>query len=419
MSRKRKKQIYILDSLLLIVVFTLGAIFYLPYVDDENNMNPHPKIDATQLQKAIDLAAHYITQATLDNGQFVYRINMNPEVRLSKRYNMLRHAGTIYALASYHQHQKHHKKTNDRATTSALVKAMTFLKNETLRPVGPGYGKLAVWSNPIITRTQQPHLAKLGGTGLGLVAGLTLSTEIDAVLTEDDFFKMAAFIEFMQKEDGSFYSKYIPSEGGKNDRFVSLFYPGEAALGMALMYERFKQTQHLTVATNALMYLADLRKDQTQVEADHWALLATSKLLKHLDNSDPKVKRLKHHAKQIVQSMLNQKIKADEHSLYFGAVGPDGRTTPTATRLEGLIAIYDVMSQYEPEIAEPMKEAIYGGIDFLIRAQIKDGEYKGGFPRAIAQDPKQSDSYNRRVTEIRIDYVQHALSAMLQFEERF
>ena len=72
------------------------------------------------------------------------------------------------------------------------------------------------------------------------------------------------------------------------------------------------------------------------------------------------------------------------------------------------------------ELSRRIDDAIHLGIAFLLRAQIPDGLFAGGFPRAIAmldEDKPVSESSNNRVTEIRIDYVQHALSAIIQYRE--
>ena len=70
-----------------------------------------------------------------------------------------------------------------------------------------------------------------------------------------------------------------------------------------------------------------------------------------------------------------------------------------------------------------MVVAINEGMQFLLRSQIRSGKFAGGIPRAIhtlpEDHPQLTKSFNRRAAEIRIDYVQHALSAMLEFEQIF
>ena len=51
---------------------------------------------------AVSLCAGYLMDACTANGRFVYRVNLDPAVVLKPRYNILRHAGAMYALALYH-----------------------------------------------------------------------------------------------------------------------------------------------------------------------------------------------------------------------------------------------------------------------------------------------------------------------------
>ena len=70
-------------------------------------------------------------------------------------------------------------------------------------------------------------------------------------------------------------------------------------------------------------------------------------------------------------------------------------------------------------IVPHVASVIHRGVDFLIRAQVKDGPYAGAMPFAIARLPDGTNpgaaKFNRQVTEVRIDYVQHSLSAMVQY----
>ena len=107
----------------------------------------------------------------------------------------------------------------------------------------------------------------------------------------------------------------------------------------------------------------------------------------------------------------------------YGGFTVDGRTTPTAIRLEGLLAALDFLPADYSELRKQMIAAINEGLPFLLRSQIRSGEHAGGIPRAIQilpeEHPQFKKSFNRRATEVRIDYVQHALSAMLEYERIF
>ena len=50
--------------------------------------------------------------------------------------------------------------------------------------------------------------------------------------------RLGNFLLFMQNKDGGFYSKFIPEKGGRDDSWTSLYYPGEAALGLIMLSEK-------------------------------------------------------------------------------------------------------------------------------------------------------------------------------------
>jgi len=376
-------------------------------------------IDSNQLMEAIHLSAGYLIRQCRENGKFVYRINVNPAIQPRPRYNFLRHAGTIYALAFYDQAYPR------KVTQNALVRAAAFLKQSAIGPIPGINDQLAVWSHPKITRSNKPLQAKLGGTGLGLVALLSVEKRVPGTTPLEYLRKMGSFLLYMQKSDGSFYSKFIPGKGGRDDSWTSLYYPGEAALGLLMLYEKDPSLAWLQAAAKSMAYLARRRAGKQVVEADHWALLATAKLLPlyNLCRQPLPKAAIEHHAVQICDSILKSMPLKYDRSIRNGGFTEDGRTAPTAIRLEGLLAALGFLPAENSNLHKKIGVAIDDGIQFLLRSQIRSGEYAGGIPRAIHTLPEDhplfKKSFNRRATEVRIDYVQHALSAMLQYDRIF
>ena len=330
---------------------------------------------------------------------------------------MLRHAGSIYALGMYSN------QFPDEITQLAMQRAARFLKDRTIQPLPGRPDLLAVWSDPRIILRARPFEAKLGGTGLGLVALLSMEKIKPETTPIEDLRRMGNFLRYMQKEDGSFYSKFIPSEGGRSDRWKSLYYPGEAALGLLMLNERDPSAAWLNAAADAIAHLARIRAGKSEVEADHWALLATAKLLPIYDRSHRPLPRnaIVNHAIQICTSILNQAEPASPHLTTYGCFTHDGRTTPTATRLEGLLAALTFLPQDHAALRSRIKAKAGQGMSFLLSSQIIQGLYAGAIPRGVHPLPPTHPSYtrafNRRVSEVRIDYVQHALSAMIQYDQ--
>jgi hypothetical protein len=174
-----------------------------------------------------------------------------------------------------------------------------------------------------------------------------------------------------------------------------------------------------------MAYLARKREKIKEVPPDHWALLATERLLKHSEKLNPFTNKneLYSHAVKIVESLLKHDPDERPSSEYHGALTPDYRTTPTATRLEGLLAALSFLPDTYNRKRGSIENAVHEGIYFLLRASVNKGKFKGGMPRKflkIDDDGKIMErNLKKRDSEIRIDYVQHALSAMMQYEEMF
>jgi len=404
-------------------IFAFQIGLFLSSASSDTQQVPKP-FDFKQLTEAIHLAAGYLIKQCDPVGKFVYRINLNPDVTPEPKYNFLRHSGTIYALSQYE------KAYPDPDALQIIYRAALFLKKASIAPIPERYAPipegnelLAAWSVPAVTGSGKPIQAKLGGTGLGLVALLSLEQIKPGTTSLEYLRRLGNFIVFMQKEDGSFYSKFYPHHGGKNDKWTSLYYPGEAALGLLMLYEKDPDPLWLQTAANSIAYLTRLRAGKPSVPADHWALLATAKLLPLYDLCRKPLPKplIVEHAIQICKSILEAGPHFPANVLEFGCLTDDGRTTPTAIRLEGLLAALSFLPDENIELRNQIATAAKNGIGFLLKSQIKSGEYAGAIPRAVIplpeDHPKFSKSFNQRVTEVRIDYVQHALSAMLQYRQ--
>jgi len=369
------------------------------------------------LPEGIQDAAEYLLKNVESDGSFIYRVNMDPDVEVAERYNMVRHAGTIYSLCAYYDW------SGDADVLPVVRRTSQFLLDNGVGPIAEREDCLGVWSKLDITGREEPLQVKLGAVGLGLVALVGAEKLTPDVVTLAELQKLGNMIRYMQKPDGSFCCKYIPSEGGLRDDWQSLFYPGEAARGLLMLYERDPSPTWLEAAESALAYLALSRRGQGKAPPDHWALLATEKLLQI---TEPE--QLQHperlfidHAAQICNGICRSQIIASTHGLRVGGFAPDGRVTPTSTRLEGLLAALNILPSDHP-MREKVEYSVHLGMAFLRLAQVAEGRFQGAFPRAIELPPEAlppDHQQGPRVTEVRIDYVQHSLSAMIQYQRLF
>jgi hypothetical protein len=242
---------------------------------------------------------------------------------------------------------------------------------------------------------------------LGLVA-LAAVREVDPQSVPlEELQALGRFALFLQRDDGSFVHKY-QVESGPVPNWQSLYYPGEAALGFIALYEADHSREWLRAAGKALSYLAKSRAGLTTVPADHWALIATAKLLPYCVEGGCLASReeLVRHAVQVCESILRDQFRGSAAVGLDGAFDASGRTAPAATRLEGLLAAFEFLPK--GELKNQIESSTKRGIAFLLRAQVASGSELGGMPGAVMNRVLDS-------SEIRIDYVQHALSAWIRY----
>jgi hypothetical protein len=372
-----------------------------------------PQDAAPDVAVAIDRSARYLAALCDEQGRFTYRTHLDPAVALPPAYNVLRHAGAVYALAQYCQ------RSPDAEVQAAMQRGADFLRRKCVGPVADHPNLLAVWSDPDVTGDAPPRQAKLGGAGLALVALLNAERVAPGSTPLDQLRALGRFLIFMQKGDGSFYSKYFP-DSGRSDAWQSDYYPGEAALGLLLLYERDPALPWLRAAAQALDQLAQRGTREPATFPDQWFLLAAERLWVNAAETPVPVNRelLLAHARRICLDMLaDQQRQADDPQL-AGCYTPDGRSCPTATRLEGLLAATSFLLAAEPSLTDTLRQSIDDGVRFLLRCQIPDGPQAGAFPRVLSGfEPSADQGDGVRAQEVRIDYVQHALSALIQYEQ--
>jgi hypothetical protein len=371
-------------------------------------------VDSSELSSAIDAATRFLIKMCQANGRFIYRTHLGRSNVDSKRYNLLRHAGTIFAMSlAYERSPKEELR-------SAIIRSTHYLLDQ-IAPLPDTRTISALWSHPVESDETEVLTAKLGGTGLGLLALGCVERLFPGTVQLEELARLGDFLLFMQRPDGSFHTKYTPATGGFDDKFESLYYPGEGFMGLLAMYQLTRNDTWRIAAENGLLYLCRIREHHSSPPADHWSLLASRSYLKSALQIQHAIRAsVIRHAHSICRTILAEQI-LDRGSLIFGAFSADGRTTPTATRLEGILAALEFLPVDEfSELRDRIKYGSDAGISFLQASQAKSGKATGGFPRAIGhlKTSRLDDAkrFNRRAGEIRIDYVQHALSAMIEFE---
>lgn len=376
-----------------------------------------PRVSTADIDRGIGLAVDYILRAQRPDGSFVYLVNTDPAIPVPPGYSLLRHAGTVYSLGMAHAGQP------DARIERGMQAAVGFMRRCCLQAVQSGEG-MGIVEPPAVVADAGPLAYKLGGAGLGLMAMASLARSSPGAVPVDGMRGLARFGRHMMRWNGEFYARHVPGAGGRIEAGKALFYPGEMVLGWLMLHEREPSSELIEWSVRALSLLARQRAVEGTAPADHWALLATARLFVIAQREGLEIprQRLIDHALQICHTMLDGASGSPAVPSAAGSLvaGGWGSVTPTSTRLEGLLASLTFLPQAHP-IVPHVTAAVHRGMGFVLRAQWREGPYAGGVPMAIGRlfddGLAETARFNAAATEIRIDYVQHALSAMLQFRQ--
>jgi hypothetical protein len=281
---------------------------------------------------------------------------------------------------------------------------------------------VGMWEPAHLTHGSPRAVYKLGGAGLALVALSSIEAVDPGSASLSEAQGLAAFGKYLMKWDGGFYPRYVPSKGGRQSSGEVLYYPGEMILGWTAMYDHHPSPELMEWSVKGLMHLARERAREGEAPPDHWALLATAELFRLAQRDHVEIPRqaLLVQAIQICHGILEDGYAPPAFPQMDGALVARGHVVSTAARLEGLLAALTFLPRGHP-ITAHVESAVHRGVAFLLRAQVKDGQYAGGMPLAIMLLPPGSgidvDKFNQQATEIRVDHLQHSLSAMAQYLE--
>ena len=365
------------------------------------------------LARDMKTTADYFANHIGPNGRFEYLINLDGHEVPKDKYNVVRHGGSIYGLGMYYE------LSGDPLARETMLKAGGYLLRRHVRTVSRLESTRAVFSLPHEETYDGRPKAKLGGTALGL-AGLIKVRGLDTDAVDLKVLQeLGNFILFMQLDSGKFRSKYDEKLQFKTD-FESLYYPGEAILALTMLYEVDGDPKWLEAATRAIAYLEESRRGVVKLPNDHWLLIGTQKLLGHWDAiSDPPITRQKitKHVLAIGQMMMAEQRATSLIPSMTGSFVPNGGTAPCATRLEGLTALYFTLPP-DHAARRKLEKSIDGGVRFLMLGHVRSGRGAGGFTRMVRKLPL-GRALNDRQAEVRIDYPQHALSALVGYQKIF
>ena len=378
-----------------------------------------------EIEEAIERAHHYLNEQISADGEFIYRRHIDPSIQLPPDYNIPRHLASIYALVMMDDYRPGSMDDEKVANSIRFIKENTFEETHD--------GRIVIWTPGSPTANEQSaDLVKLGSLSLALISLAPLVDRFPEIISRELLKQIGNSIIHFQKTDGEFHS-IMYRDGSFEKSWKSLFYPGQAIFGLFELYRITEEKRFLDAAIKSLFYLESSRKDLSieDMPADHWSLIASAKILGY-DGVDGETKqRILSHAEKVVRTMISLQIKQSRYESLVGGFSLKGAVTPTSTKVEGLSAIYPFLS--DEELVRQTKSCMDLAVDFILRTQIREAPFQGAWSRAMTRyetgankmdetenfiDSKRRE-HNEAAGVIRIDYVQHALSALIGYQQLF
>lgn len=363
-----------------------------------NTPGPAPGPDAWRT--AAIRGGDFVRRQIKPNDQFHYKYLPYFDVHPGgSAYSIPRHAGTVYSLALLYG------ETGQNRFKSSAERAMRWLVEQTHT------GCLGEADQCVVKN----GVAMLGSTALTLVGMLEYQRRTGDARYADTVRSLLRFVLALQQPEGEFRHRVEVASKRIDPDYKGMFYSEEAALALILAYKILQDDAYLEPAQRALDYLTGPKYDfflgRFVYGADHWTCIAAEEAWPTL-KQDQYYEFCKGYADFIALMQYPQAgwANADFRGHYgFGALLVP-QAPAAAGFTEAIISTYKLSvhrGQPDPQLKAQMTHAL----DALVRDQLRfDNAWlvkaplraAGGFRRSLVE------------SEVRIDFTQHALSALIR-----
>jgi len=348
-----------------------------------------------QLLAYAHAAGDYLMRAVDDAGRFDYNYDPVSDTT-DDDYNLIRHAGTVYAMLELYG------VTEDAELLAAAERAIDYLLDHS-RVETTGEGRTVRF----IVEGDRVALGGVGLTLLALAEHMIVTGKQDHRVAAE---QLAAWLMDIQDEDGRFTVHVLEWPSRRDTGFKSLYFPGEALLSLLRLYRVTEDAELLNAARLGCHYQIKSVSGQLdrELEHDHWLLYALNELTRHGPD-----KLARDHAARLCRAIMQAQHGDKVDPLWRGGWYVPPRSTPAATRAEGMAAAHDLLVRAgDHELAADVRDSIRRSIEYQLRTFVGPARAmffknpkraRGGFTGSLHQ------------MNIRNDYVQHNLSALLAY----
>ncbi len=351
------------------------------------------------LQSAV-AGGSYLARSVGPDGRFIYLFYPKTN-SIPNDYNIVRHAGSVWGMLELY----------DVAPTVELREAINrSLKFELL---GQATQDCTFKGKEYLCIVENDNV-KLGSNALGAIA---LSKYIEITGDRQYLDEMLAYGEWalatMDPISGEFLASTVSHPEGEITSKESQYFPGETILAFLRIYRMDKNAKWLDAAEKAAKYLINVRdagKEINELQHDHWLLYALNELYRERPNAI-----YLEHTQKIAQGIINKQNLNPPYPDWLGSYYNPPRSTPAATRSEGMLAAYQLVRDFgKPEDAE----AILKSVEMLIAFQLQT-QFRPETAMFVDNPQYIMGAFHADLTnfEIRNDYVQHNVASLVAYYE--
>ncbi|WP_373893895.1 beta-L-arabinofuranosidase domain-containing protein [Virgibacillus sp. CBA3643] len=373
------------------------------YIDGKNMFKLHrghrvfDDLKKQDVWNAIQLTKeNYFKNVVDDQGKFIYSYFPSHDT-MEKKYNLLRHAGTIFSMLQTYELMP------DDTLMNHIKKALEYLQGKS------SFDK----NNKGLRVLVERDTVKLGANALAIIV-MTKYTEVTgdrkymSVMQE-----LADWIKEVQKEDGSFSVHKQKHSTGHVSDFISGFYPGQTILALCKLYSLDGNSKWLDTAERAGEYLITVKnKDSTKstVHRDHWLLYGLNALYR-VREKDMYLNHMFLVSESIMDIQYSEEYSKKEWIGGISGAKKIPKSVPTACLTEGLSQVYELATEYGYEKeAEKLRRSIILGTRFLLQMQLRK-ESAMHYKRKSLCFGAFHNSF--KDINLRNDFTQHNISACI------
>jgi hypothetical protein len=358
-------------------------------------------LTAEDVRSAAVSGARFLARGVDVAGRFRFLVDA-PSNRTLAGYDWPRHAGATYYLAQIAAF------SGDPDVSAAALRAAAQLRDHAVVDCGE---YRCVGTDPVVD---------VGSTALALIAFVEIArTKLEpsyAAVVPD----LAAFLRSQQRSNGDLMHQY-DREARRPVDVQLLYYTGEAALALSRAHGLLGDPRDLAAATRALAWLVgpgwSFLGSRYYFGEEHW----TCQVADDLWDRAPSPQALDFCLRWQEYGRALQYGAADSTLDVDGAYGfgpfLTPRLTPVGSRTEAALATLDAADRAGIRSSRQLlTRQIRRSLALLVRQQLRPG--LGRTPGYLLADPQAVDGAlpgSQVDWQLRVDYTQHAGSAMLRW----